>query len=163
MSRLAVFFAPAETPKINGGRLLKRLRYRIFRINNLRRNPRDEDYMRRISDKVISKPFNMIDARYGLHRDHIQSANEIVLLWPDAIGAGWSDIEYKVFKYRSPGVQVWCLNGRRRYFQLTKFTLIGFRTRRMIERLWIGEIVFAVALIVVAPTLVVLDLIRGRN
>jgi hypothetical protein len=46
---------------------------------------------------------------------------------------------------------------------LTRRTLLAFRLRRAAERLWVGEIAAAAALLLAAPFLVVWDLAKGRR
>jgi hypothetical protein len=114
-------------------------------------NPRSPQYMRelfaeRCPDGEISDD---VPAR----------ADEIVLLYPDAIGLGFGAIERRL----PPGVAVRLLNGRRREFALDPPTRRALKRRRLLERAMLGELVALAAAAAVTPLLLVADLVRGRT
>ncbi len=95
--------------------------------------------------------------------ERIGRASAIVLLWPDATGYGWASIERAVFSAKRPDARVFALTGRTRTIELLPTTLLAFRVRRLVERLWVGEAVLGAALLLAAPFLVVWDFARGRR
>ena len=86
-----------------------------------------------------------------------------MLLWADATGYGWTPIERAVFSAKPRGATVSALTGRRRAVELTVGTLLKYRGRRLVERLWLAEIVMGLALLLAAPFLVAWDFARGRR
>ncbi len=95
--------------------------------------------------------------------ERLGRASAIVLLWPDATGYGWTPIERAVFGAKRPDARVFALTGRRRTIELLPRTLLAFRVRRLVERLWVGEALLAAALLLSAPFLVVWDFARGHR
>lgn len=131
------------------------------KVARYRRNPRTPEYMRDLAGAMVPHA-TVIEAGSGL-AGALRNARHIVLLWPDAIGFGWAPLEREIFRSKPTGATVSALTGRRRRFQLTGPTLFGLRLRRLVERLWLGEAVMAVALLVSAPFLVVWDFARGHR
>ena len=105
----------------------------------------------------------VIEAHGAMAGAAVAQARHIVLLWPDAIGYGWTPLERDVFSRKRRDAEVYALTGRRRAFKLTPATLFGLRLRRIAERLWLGEAVMAVGLLVSAPFLVMWDFARGHR
>jgi hypothetical protein len=138
------------------------------RLLHARRAPRGEAYMRRLASETLGPDHDLIvlsdgDAGAQLQQHGIANRKRVVLMWPDAIGAGWSGVEGTIRNSMASSATLHALNGRRRFFELTPGTLSTVRTRRAIEKMWIGEIGFIVVLLLVAPFLVVWDLARGRT
>ncbi len=92
---------------------------RLFRLpftklsgyHEYRRSPRSLPYMREL---IHSRIGNIDDA---LMKDmaivsHVSKFEQIVLLWPDGNGMGWSDIERQVFKGKQANAHVYVLNGQ---------------------------------------------------
>ena len=131
------------------------------KVARYRRNPRTPEYMRHLAAAAVPHA-TVIEVGSGL-ADALRNARHIVLLWPDAIGFGWTPLERQIFRSKPAGATVSALSGRRRRFQLTGKTLFGLRVRRLVERLWLGEAVMAAALLVSAPFLVVWDFARGHR
>jgi hypothetical protein len=131
-------------------------------VARYRRNSRTPEYMRALVSGVFPGA-ELIEANGNALPQRIASANHIVLAWPDAIGHGWTPIERIVFRSKHPHASVSALSGRRRSVPLTRRTLLAFRLRRAAERLWVGEIAAAAALLLAAPFLVVWDLAKGRR
>ena len=135
---------------------------KLERIARYRRNPRSPAYMQQVVASMLPHARLIHVNSDGTSRD-IGDARHIVLLWPDAIGYGWWGIERAIFRQKAPGASVYALTGRRRVFRLTLGTLFGLRLRRLVERLWIGEALMAVGLLVSAPFLVLWDFARGHQ
>jgi hypothetical protein len=136
---------------------------KLSRISEYRRNPRSPEYMRAVVAEVF--PIAQVVELAGdiPPREALARASSIVLLWPDAIGYGWSRVERAVFRSKRRGARVLAVTGRRRTLELTPSTLLSLRARRMAERLWLGEAALAVALLASAPFLVVWDFARGHR
>jgi hypothetical protein len=142
---------------------------KLRRVERYKRNSRPPDYMRDLVRVMIQLRCELIEVPIGLDpklvvtAERLEAVQEIVLLWPDAIGYGWRQIERTVFASKRPATRVSVLNGRRRRFPVTRRSLLTFRVRRAIERLWLGEIALAAGLLLTAPILVAWDAIRGRT
>jgi hypothetical protein len=151
--------APASNrpPSAQGGVLEK-----LERVARYKRNPRSPEYMRRLAASMLPTA-TVVEVDGALPRAAISQARHVVLLWPDAIGYAWSRLEREVFKYKRPDAHVYALSGRGRTFKLTMGTLFSVRLRRLAERVWLGEAVMAVGLLVSAPFLVVWDFARGHR
>jgi hypothetical protein len=161
---LALLFFPDLDSGPTAGVLAK-----LRRVERCKRNSRPPDYMRALVRAMISLRCELIEVPVSLDpglvvtAERLEAVQEIVLLWPDAIGSGWRQIERTVFAYKRPATRVSVLNGRRRWFAVTRSSLLTFRIRRAIERFWLGEIALAAGLLLTAPILVAWDTIRGRT
>ena len=91
------------------------------------------------------------------------SFDEIVLLWPDGNGTGWSRLERTILDEKRPSARVIVLNGRRRRFELDRTRWRRFRARRFVQKALVGELVFGLLFVVVTPWLWLADLVRGRG
>ena len=148
----------AAAPLSAAGRVFAKL----DKAARYRRNTRSRDYMRSLA--VAELPgATILEVDGELPTARIAAAAHVVLLWADAIGYGWTPIERAVFRSKRRGARVLALSGRRRLLELTSGTLLAFRIRRGAERLWLGEIAAAAALLLTAPALVAWDLARGRR
>ena len=114
-------------------------------------NPRSPEYMRELF--ALRYPEGRIEETPPA------GATAIVLLYPDAIGLGFGQIERRLPR----GVPVRVLNGRRRDFVLDRRTKAGLRTRRLLERTMTAEALFVAVLAAVTPFLLGADLVRGRR
>jgi hypothetical protein len=146
---------PSDSP-LRGG-LAK-----IAKIMRYRRNPRTPEYMRNLVESTWPG-VEVVEVDGGVPGGRLAKSDAIVLLWADAIGYGWAPVERAVFRARPRGGRVYALNGRKRTIELTPGTLLAYRLRRVVERLWIGEAVMAGALLLTAPVLVMWDFARGRR
>jgi hypothetical protein len=135
---------------------------KLDRVARYRRNPRSPEYMRHVAASLVPHA-RVIEIEEALPSATVSQASQIVLLWPDAIGYRWTPVEREVFRRKRPDATVYALTGRRRIFKLTTATLFGLRLRRIVERLWLGEAVMAVGLLVSAPFLVMWDFARGHR
>ena len=145
---------PASAP----GRLLAKL----DKVARYKRNPRTAAYMRALAESELPGA-EVIEVDGTLPLARLAGADAIVLLWPDAIGYGWTPLERAVFGAKRPNARVSALNGRRRRIELTRGALLAWRIRRAIERLWLGEVVMGSALLLTAPFLVTWDFLRGHR
>jgi hypothetical protein len=130
-----------------------------------RRNPRSADYMvKLISDRHVGAPPSVMSvAEVGAtEAARIAEARQVVLLWRDGIGAGWSHVERFVFRHTSSGASVRVLSGRRREFELTPSVRRSFLVRRFLEKSLLPEIVLTVLFVAASPFLVCWDMLRGR-
>lgn len=96
-------------------------------------------------------------------RSAVAEADLIVLLYADAIGLGFADVEGELAGHLLPWAAVRVLNGRRRDFVLNRGTLWALRARRLLERTMLGEAVFLLAFVCVTPLMLVSDLIGRRR
>ena len=135
---------------------------KLDRIARFKRNPRDPEYMRHVAASLLPHA-RVMEVDRAVPAPAIAQAPHIVLLWPDAIGYAWFPLEREVFRHKRRDAVVYAVNGRRRAFRLTPLTLLGLRLRRLAERLWLGEAVMAVGLLVSAPFLVMWDFARGHR
>lgn len=163
-SVVAVFYSPDAAPLISG------LVGKLQRVARYRRNSRALEYMRILASSELGPGTEFVvlqsvaRAAHDLTAGRIQSADQIVLLWPDAIGYGWWPVERAVFAAKSGPAEVTVITGRQRQFRAsTQRALTPFRWRRVMERLWLGEIVFAATLLMSAPFLAAWDAVRGRR
>jgi len=89
--------------------------------------------------------------------------DEIVLLWPDANGTGWTAIERQVFRQKTPATPVRVLNGRGRFFLLSRPVWRGFRWRRFLEKSLAPELGILVLFLITSPWLALSDIALGRR
>ena len=140
---------------------------KLRRVERYKRNGRSAAYMRELARVALDARYRLVEVPMGdasaLASAGLPAANEIVLLWPDAIGHGWWPIERRVLAARGPATHVSVLNGRGRRFSATQTSLWAFRLRRAVERLWLGEVALTAALFLAAPLLVTWDAIRGHR
>jgi len=96
-------------------------------------------------------------------RDLAGGADILVLLYPDAIGLGFTQLEEDVWRLKPGWAEVRVLNGRHRDFLLNRTTLRALRARRWIERLMLMEFLMAAIFVCVTPLLLIVDFVRGRR
>lgn len=126
-----------------------------------KRRPRDEEYMRaRCEDRF--REYVMVPAR-DLTPEMVAKSAEIVLLWPDANGYGWSRIENRVFRQKGRGTNVYALNGRRRFFPFHRGLQLTYLLRRLSERFWVAEALMTAIFVLATPIMLAIDHARGRK
>lgn len=115
-------------------------------------NPRDAEYMRALFAERYPDGL--------LHVGDLDPppAGTTVLLYPDAIGLGFTPLERRL-----RGRKLHVLNGRRRDFALDARTLRRLRVRRLIERMMLGEAVMVPLVVALALPLAIFDALRGRK
>lgn len=159
--KLAVLAFPDLRP-LNPTTAIGRAVGKLVKVGRFKRNARTSEYMKSLAAEHLGPECEFVDAGPGLP-ERLARASEVVLLWPDGNGYGWSPVERAVLGTKNSATRVFVLNGRRRYFELTPPVLRAFRTRRVLARFWIGEILIASALLLISPGLVAWDWARGRR
>ncbi len=125
-------------------------------------NPRSTEYMRALlSDRLPEAVWVTTEDQDWATR--IAEADQVVLLYPDAIGLGFMPVERVVMKRKRPWAGVTILNGRRRKFLLNAATKWALRLRRFLEWTMLPELLFVPIFVLVTPLLWAVDLIRGRT
>jgi hypothetical protein len=168
---IALLAFPDRRPLPRARTFLERARNKLELAGRYKRNARNEHYMRELAAQVLGRDVELLDGEAGLLlkspaptiAGRLAAATSVVLLWPDATGYGWRPIERRVFALKRRGARVFVLSGRRRYFELTPVTLTAFRARRVLERLWLGEMMLTAALFLAAPVLIAWDFAQGRR
>lgn len=126
-------------------------------------NPRDEDYMRALFNEHYPEgDFFNIDQENDW-RAAVGQADKVVLLYPDAIGLGFSRWERETKGLLKPWAGMRVLNGRRRTFRLGASALLGLRLRRLVERAMLGEVLAIFVFLLATPILTVKDWWEGRS
>lgn len=128
-------------------------------------NPRSSDYMRRLFAERFPEGEFIDTNEIGVAKlvKHIVEGDEIVFLYPDAIGLGFSDIEKQVSRACSPSVCVRVLNGRGREFIFNRNTKYNLHLRRFLEQTMLTEIIACLLITVCTPFLLLIDFLRGKN
>lgn len=125
--------------------------------------PRSREYMRELFlQRYPEGNLICLDETPGW-LSFVSDAHLIVLLYADAIGLGFFDVERSLDGRTRPRAAVRVLNGRQREFILNRGTLWALRMRRLIERMMLGELAFFLFFSCVTPYLLASDLLRGRN
>ena len=129
----------------------------------LKANPRSEAYMRELfAERYPQGRFVNVDEQRDWQA-HLALADTVVLLYPDAIGIGFSAIEAMVRKQKKDWATVRVLNGRRRDFVWRRAVTRQLRLRRFLERSMLGEALAIIVFAAVTPFFLVSDLVRGRR
>jgi hypothetical protein len=129
----------------------------------LKANPRDEAYMRALFlERYPHGTFFDAD-RDPAWRNHLATADTVVMLYPDAIGINFAGLESEVERGKKTWAGVRVLNGRRRDFVWSRQARGQLRRRRFVERAMLGEALLIVAFAAATPFFVVADLLKGRR
>jgi hypothetical protein len=167
---LAILYFPDEYSIRRGP--LKRGFDKLGAASHVRRDPRNRSYIETlVQERTKGNTMQWLELpRQWWQGESAQkleeacgTAEEIWLLWPDGNGYGWSKVERSVWKSKRPKVKLVVLNGRRRFFELTPKIRRMYQLRRILERLWVGEVGFTLVLLLIAPFLVGWDFARGRQ
>jgi hypothetical protein len=159
---VALFYMPwaaagPERPK--GINPIDLYRYAVW----YKANPRNVDYMRTLLAEHFPDATWVNTVEHADWADRISAADTVVLLYPDAIGLGFSSVERVVMAHKRAWAGVEVLNGRRRRFRLNGATRTGLRLRRLLEWTMLPELIFLPVFIVATSLLWVADLVRGRT
>lgn len=143
--------------------MLKCLIVKYRRALWFKANPRDESYMRRLFyESYPEGKFINVDNDLAW-ANQLKAADVVVLLYPDAIGHGYSRIE----KIAEDSCLRWAtlrvLNGRKRDFVLSMSTKLGLKVRRGLEQSMLLEFTILLPFIAMTLLLLVFDLIRGQR
>lgn len=87
----------------------------------------------------------------------VSKFKQIILLWPDANGMGWFNIERQAFKRKHSNTPIYVLNGRRRLFELSRRQWRVFRLKRFLEKTFLLEFGVLLLFLVTAPILALWD------
>jgi hypothetical protein len=133
-----------------------------------RRNPRSLEYMERLAHQIhprfVAGQTHVVQEDRCLPPLAWHEVDEIVLLWPDGNGTGWTAIERQVFRQKTPATPVRVLNGRGRFFLLTRPVWRGSRWRRFLEKSLVPELGILVLFLITSPWLALWDIaLRRRN
>lgn len=121
-------------------------------------NPRTRQYMEKLLiDKFPGAKIYEVKPNELIPQSLIASSDQVVLLYPDAIGLGFRKIEKSLQLSRSPAV----LNGRKRCFNLDTKTKVRLYYRRFLARTMLPEMLFTLLFLVSTPVLLAIDLLRG--
>lgn len=112
-------------------------------------------------DKIIESAAKHTDT-ISLQTDTIAKLAEqdydlIILLYADPVGIGWNTIENTLQKLNLAPIAI--LNGRKRFFWLTKHTHKELKFRRKLERWWGAEILFTSSFFLSLPFVLVGNLL----
>jgi hypothetical protein len=150
----------------------KSLRRAIFKLGGFlefRRYPRSWEYMNTLMSRHVSsaqltraKPFDAEMSLASLPQVDWQRVRQIVLLWPDANGTGWSMIERWVFQHKTSETRVYVLNGRGRLFELTRPIWRRWCMKRFLEKSFLAEMGFLLVFLVTSPFLSLWDAVMRR-
>lgn len=126
-------------------------------------NPRNESYMRSLFEEHYPEgAFINVDKEIDWV-SQVKEADAVILLYPDAIGLGYSGVEKIVGHSRKSWASIRVLNGRKRDFLLNFPTRLGLKVRRMLEQSMLLEFTLLLPFIVMTPLLLAFDLIRGHR
>ncbi|MDP2430939.1 MAG: glycine/betaine ABC transporter permease [Pseudomonadota bacterium] len=126
-------------------------------------NPRSAEYMKNLLGEHFPESEWINTADQLDWQSSIGNADEVVLLYPDAIGLGFSAMERIILKHKKTWAGVTVLNGRGRQFRQNGATRLGLRSRRLLEWTMLPEMIFLALFLLLTPILWVFDLARGRT
>ena len=127
-----------------------------------RGNPRSLTYMKELVGRHMGD-IDLVPMHDLSMLSQVSTVEQIILLWPDANGMGWFDIERQVFKQKKASSDVYVLNGRRRLFELQRNRWRAFRLKRFLEKSFLLEIGVLSLFMVTAPVLALWDGISERR
>lgn len=113
---------------------------KMYRSVCSKANPRTDVYMQDLLKSVEPKAKEICDLDFA----SLEKAS-VIIMYPDAIGFGGGRLEKVLLKHCK---EVYILNGRKRYFQLTIKTRRKLLFRRFLEKTMLVEImIFPILLI----------------
>jgi hypothetical protein len=157
-STLGIWFADPPTFGLHVQKSIKHPVQMYKDVVRYKANPRSSETMK----KMFTERFptgNLIE----FDLKNINQADEVVLLYPDAIGLGWGKAERKIRRQTLPNTLVSCLNGRGRYFILARRTQVSLRLRRLLEKTLLVEFVSSVVFVILTPILISNDFVCRRT
>lgn len=124
-------------------------------------NPRSSAYMRTLFEErwPNGRFIDVADDRSW--QTALVDAERIVLLYPDAIGIGFSRIERAVRRSHPGSIEV--VNGRRRRFTLDPRVRRALGMRRLLAWTMGAEALVGAMILLVSPFLAAYDAARGRR
>jgi hypothetical protein len=157
-STIGIWFADPPTFGLDVQKSIKHPVQMYKDVVRYKANPRSSETMK----KMFTERFptgNLIE----FDLKNINQADEVVLLYPDAIGLGWGKAERKIRRQTLPNTLVSCLNGRGRYFILARRTQVSLRLRRLLEKTLLVEFVSSVVFVILTPILISYDFVCRRT
>jgi hypothetical protein len=159
--KLCIQFFPKIKVSRNNRFITTRIYHALLNGSYYKQNPRDMMYMQFLVKESFKNKFIIIDIN-KMSPSLIKGATEVILLWPDSLGHGWFNIEKKIFIWKKKNTRVMVLNGRRRYFSLSKNLWLKYLILRAIEKFWLGEVLFFIVFLFLTPFLILYDSIKGH-
>lgn len=123
---------------------------------------RDRQYMLTLFNSHFPDCNSITITDKNLPAREIESAENLVLLFPDSIGLDFAAMERSIAS-RWPAKRLFALNGRRRFFRLDAPMRRRIALRRFLEKTRIPELCFFVAFVVATPFMALADLTRSRR
>ena len=120
----------------------------------------------RFSDPTITRQFEQLGPvsvrdMASIAPDDVAGYSAIILVYPDALGLGWSSLERKLLARRR-GV-LFFANGRRRLMPLDSSSHRQLRWRRLLANSRVAELFFGLLIIPVAISCAAVDALRGKS
>lgn len=125
-------------------------------------NPRSANYMKALLAKRYPHAEFLDIGSNTLPSDALKRASKVVLLYPDAIGLGFTPIEHSVIR-QAPQAAVEVLNGRRRQFAFDGSSRRALRFRRFLEWTMLVECFTGIVILLATPFLIFADFVRGKK
>ncbi|WP_420547782.1 hypothetical protein [Curvivirga sp.] len=95
--------------------------------------------------------------------EKVGNIDTVVLLFPDAIGHGFTEIYAKTSALIDERTNVLVLNGRRRLFHYNKKAQRALCIRRFLEKWMVGEFIFVIPFVLITPFFLIVDFLKGRK
>jgi hypothetical protein len=128
-----------------------------------RRYPRSLAYMQQLVERVLpgfqAEKAQLVTSQQELERVPWSQFSTVVVLWPDANGAGWTSVETHVFSKKMPGCRVYVLNGRGRLFDLNRRLWRSYQFKRVLEKSFVLETLVLGIFLVTSPVMALWDLV----
>ena len=125
-------------------------------------NPKSREYMlgmvkeRYPNVEILEFPFCEKDTAL------LREADEVILLYPDAIGLGFGAVEKFIVGIKKPETAIKVLNGRKRFFLFNLKIRRQLRRRRFLEWTMLPELIFMVFFVIFTPFMYLFDAMRKR-
>jgi hypothetical protein len=136
---------------------------RLYRHYAMVLSPREEIYMRQLfATRYPQGKFVNVHKEDGW-RQALKNADTVVLLYPDAIGFGFSALERDAIRSKSPLAALRFLNGRMRTMPLSRAVRRQLALRRVLIRFFVIEFLTVVPFLVATLWFAGVDLVRSRK
>jgi hypothetical protein len=125
--------------------------------------PRSLAYMQQLVERMLpgfqTQKVQLVTSQQELAMVPWSQFASVVLLWPDANGAGWTAVETYVFTKKMPGCGVYVLNGRGRLFDLNQRLWRSYQFKRVLEKSFALETLVLGIFLVTSPIMALWDLV----
>jgi len=159
---IGLYYDPnSDTPLKKTTSIFQKILRKYHTAIQWRSNPRPEDYMRLLFESQCEGS-EFISLKTSSDTPDLKDYDQVILLYPDSIGLGFSKLEKHCLTNTSNGTDIMALNGRKRLFKLDTKTLYRLRFKRFIERSLLPELLFMAVFIIITPFLWAIDSLRGR-